>query len=313
MGLFSSPNIPGIDTGALTRIAQQNAATQRDILGRKKQALLPLGEQFKTDRNALSATIQPGAENLLNQYATDLSGVDAQQKTANTSASIDNRNQNFRNVPELQRAIRESLGGNNLLRSGAASSTIANPILNAARSSSDFSSGLETTRLNDQARRNENLAGTSLNVRNEALNKKLGLDQSTLDTLAANGRTDLLDEYNSLAGIEDQLGANTLGIEQAKQANDQAQAAAAASRRGQILSTLGSVAGAGAGALTGNPLAIGLGAQLGGQFGNLAGGGGGGGSFDPTLLYAMANRQPANRTAVVRSLGGRVPVGTGAY
>lgn len=313
MGLFSSPKIPGIDTGALTRIAEQNAQNQRDILARKKIALAPLGEQYKTEIGKISSQIEPGAENLLNKYATDLSGVNAMQKEANTASSIANRNQNFRDVPELQRAIRESLGGNNLLRSGGAVGSIAQPIINAARSSSDFSSGLEASRLADEARRQEGLAGTGLNLRNEALNKRLGLDEETVKYLQDTGRTDILDEYNALGGIESELGANRIGIEQARQANDQAQAAAAASRRGQILSTLGSVGGAGLGFLAGGGVGAGLGAQLGGQFGNIAGGGGGGGSFDPTLLYALSQRQQPQRTAVVRSLGGRVPVGTGSY
>jgi hypothetical protein len=316
MGLFSKPKVPGIDTGALLNIANKNAATQRDILGRKKLALQPLQEQYKTGRAGISAQIEPGAENLLNKYAQDLSGVGAQEKTANDAAVVANRASNFRDVPEIQRAIRESLGGNNLLKSGGAVGQVARPILDAARSSSDFSTNLNLDQLNNESRRSENLAGTGFNVRTDALNKRLGVDQDTLDYLASTGRQDLVDEYSSLAGIEDQLGSNKLGIEQARQANDQAQAAAAASRKGQILSTLGSVAGAGAGALTGNPMAIGLGAQLGGQFGNMAGGGGGGGNFDPTLLYALASRQPANKTAVVRSLGNgnqRVNVGTGRY
>lgn len=311
MGLFSKPKVPGIDAAALTQIAERNAATQRDILGRRKAALQPLNAQFKTDRGALSAQIEPGAENLLNKYTADLSGVGAMQKAANESATIANREQNFRNVPEIQRAIRESLGGNNLLRSGAASGTIASPIIDAARASRDFSSGLETTRLGDEARRAEGLAGTGLNVRHEALNKRLGIDEETLNTLAANGRTDLLDEYNSLANIEGQLGADKLGIEQARQASEQAKAAAAASRRGQILTSLGSLAGAAGGFALGGPVGAGLGTQLGGTFGNIAGGGGGA-PFDPTLLYAMSQRQQPTRTAVTRSLG-RVPVGTGSY
>lgn len=312
MGLFSKPNIPGIDAGALTRIAEQNAATQRDILGRKKLALQPLTDQYKTDRTNFSSQIEPGTENLLTKYGQDLSGVDAMQKTANDTAAIANREQNFRNVPELQRSIRESLGGNGLLRSGGAVGAVAAPVIDAARSSRDFSSGLDTARLADNARRSEGLATTGFNARTSALNKRLGVDEDTLNTLASMGRSDLVDEYTSLAGIEDQLGSNKLGIEQAKQASDQAQAAANASRRGQIISSLGSLAGAGAGFLAGGPLGAGLGSQLGGNLGNMAGGGGGA-QFDPTLLYALSQRQPSNRTAVVRSLGGRVPVGTGSY
>lgn len=312
MGLFSSPKIPGIDTAALSRIAEQDAAVQRDILGRKKLALQPLTQQFRTDRNTFSAGIEPAAENLITRYGQDLQGVSAQEKAANQNAVVAQRQQAFRDVPEIQRAIRESLGGNNLLRTGGAVGAIAAPITDAARASADFSTGLETERLGNEARRSEGLAGTSFKTRTQALNKRLGVDEQTLNSLAEMGRTDLLDEYASLAGIESQLGADKLSIEQARQANAQAQAAAAASRRGRILSTLGSLGGAAIGSL-GGPLGVGIGSQLGGLVGNMAGGGGGGGSFDPTLLYALASRQPANKTAVVNSLGGRVPTGTGRY
>lgn len=313
MGLFSKPKIPGIDVGALTRIAEQNANTQRDILGRKKLALQPLGTQFKADRSALSSQVEPGAENLITRYGQDLQGVGAQELAANQNATVAQREQSFRDVPEIQRAIRESLGGSGLLRTGGAAGRVAQPIIDAARSSRDFSSGLETNRLGNEARRSEGLAGTAFDTRNQAFNKRLGIDEDTLNYLNETGRGDLIAEYEALAGIESELGGNRLGIEQARQANEQARAAASASRRGAILSSLGSLAGTGAGFLAGGPVGAGLGSQLGGTLGNLAGGGTGGGTFDPTLLFALSQRQPNNRTAVVNSLGGRIPVGTGRY
>jgi hypothetical protein len=307
MGLFSKPKIPGIDTGALTRIAEQNAATQRDLLGRKKLALQPLTEQFRTDRTAFSGQIEPGTENLLTRLGQDVSNIGAQEKTANEAAGIAQREQSFREVPAMQRAIRESLGGSGLLRSGGAVGQVAQPIIDAARSSRDFTSGLETTRLGNEARRAEGLASTGFNARTAALNQRLGFDENTLNTLAELGRTDLIDEYNALAGIEADLGSSRLSIEQARQANAIEQAKASASRRAGILGSLGSVAGAGIGSL-GGPLGIALGSQIGGQIGNFAGGGTPTG-FDPTLLVALSQqRQTANQNrqnAIRNSLGGR--------
>lgn len=311
MGLFSKPNIPGIDTGALTRIAEQNAATQKDLLGRKKLALQPLQDKFRTDRAALSGQVEPGTENLLTKYGTELAGIGDKQKAANEASVIANRATNFRDVPELQRSIRESLGGGGLLNSGVASRELSRPVLDAARSSSDFSNNLEIGRLNDEARRSEGFAGTGFNARSAALNKRLGIDEDTLNSLAEMGRTDLLDEYSSLAGIEGDLGDSRLNIEQARQANEIERAKASAARRGQVLSTIGTVAGGAAGfALGGGPLGAGLGAQLGGSLGNMAGGGSGG-SIDPTLLFALAQRRGATPSstsrelAIKNSLGGR--------
>lgn len=302
MGLFSKPKVPGIDTAALQRIADQNRSTQIDLLGRKKQALQPLTEQFKTDRTAFSAQIEPGAENLLGRYGQDLSGVGAQEKTANEAAGVAQREQSFRDVPEIQRAIRASLGGSGLLNSGAARTAIANPIIDAARSSRDFTSGLETNRLGNEARRSEGFAGTAFNSRNEAMNKRLGVDEETLNTLADLGRTDLIDEYTALAGVEDTAGQARLGIEQARQANEIERAKAAAARKGAITSTLGSLAGTGIGAFFGGPVGAGIGGQLGGSLGNMAAGGTGGG-FDPTLLFALAQNRANNPTTPTSSPG----------
>jgi len=309
MGLFSKPKIPGIDTAALTRIAEQNAAMQRDILGRRKAALEPLSAKFGTDRAAFSAQIEPGAENLLNRYATDVQGVGAMERDANRSAVIGQREQSFRGVPEMQRAIRESLGGGGLLRSGAAASQIANPILDAARSSRDFSTNLETSQLTREGQRAEGLATTGFNTRTAALNKRLGVDEQTLNTLASIGREDLLAEYQDLAGIEGELGQSRFGIEQTRQANEIERAKASAARRGQILSTLGTAAGTGVGFLAGGPIGAGLGAQLGGSLGNLAGGGTGG-QFDPTLLLALAQQR---RNNVRGSLGTNIGGGRSTY
>lgn len=300
MGLFSKPKVPGIDVGALTRLAEQNAATQRDIVGKRKMALEPLRAKFGTDRAALSAQIEPGTENLLNRYASDIQGVGATERAANQNAIIGQRERSFREVPELQRAIRASLGGSGLLRSGAAASQIANPILEAARSSRDFSTDLETSQLAREGQRAEGLATNGFNARTDALNKRLGIDEGTLNELASMGREDLLAEYADIAGIEDQLGANRLGIEQARQQNEMAKAAAANARRSGIISSLGSLAGTAIGSF-GGPLGASIGSQVGGMVGNFAGGGTGGGTFDPTLLYALSQQ---NRRNVSRSLGG---------
>lgn len=309
MGLFSKPKVPGIDTGALNRMIDQNRQTQIDILGRKKQALQPLTQKFQADRQSFSAGIEPAAEGLVTRLGQDLSGIGAQEKTANEAAGIAQREQSFRDVPEIQRQIRASLSGGGLSRSGAARTAIAAPIIDAARSSRDFTSGLETTRLGNEARRSEGLATTGFNARQAALNKRLNIDEDTLNTLAELGRTDLLDEYNSLAGIEADAGSARLGVEQARQASEQAKAAASAARRGSIITSLGSLAGAGLGAATGNPLGIALGSQLGGMVGGFAGGGEAQ-PLDPTLLVALAQQR---RNNVRASLGTNIGGGRSTY
>lgn len=312
MGLFSKPKVPSIDTGALLRIQQENENKQKAIVGGLRGNLSPLNTNFETKRNALGGQIQTGTEDVLGQYGRDLSAANTADANTRNAANTAFREQSFRDVPEIQRSIRESLGGSGTIGNAAALSALSRPVLDANRSARDFTAQNEINGLNTTAGRSEKLADTGVNARSGALQSKLGLDEGTINELYASGRSDLIDEANKLLGIEDQAGANKLGIEQARQSNEMAKAAAANSNRLSVLSTLGQFGGAGLGFLAGGPMGAGLGAQLGGTAANLAGGGGGG-NFDPTLLYAMANRQPANRTAVVRSLGGRIPVGTGRY
>lgn len=302
MGLFSKPKVPSIDTGALTRIAQENERKQKSIVGGLRPGLAPISTNFETKRNALGQQIQTGTEGVLGQYGQDLSQIGAADKAARSTANAGFREQSFREVPEIQRAIRESLGGSGTTGNAAALSALSRPILEANRASRDFTSQNTVAGLTADASRGEKLADTGFGARSGALQSKLGLDEGTIQYLTDTGRGDLIDEANSLLGIEDQAGTNRLGIEQARQQNEMAKAAAANARRGQILSSLGSLAGTGIGAAFGGPLGASLGSQLGSTVGNFAGGGTGGGTFDPTLLYAMAQRNPTKQTAVVNGL-----------
>lgn len=303
MGLFSkSKRQPGLDVGALQRIAEQNKQNQQRIIGGLRTNLAPISSNFETKRGELSARILPEQEEQLNRFGQDLSGLGKQEAETNRAAGTAFREQSFRNVPELQRSIRESLGGSGLFRSGAAASALAAPTIDAARASRDFETGLEVNRLGNISRRNEGLATTGFNTRSQAVKDRLGLDDDTLQYLTSIGREDLIREAQDLTGVEDTFGQNLFGIEQARQADEAAQAKASAARRGQILTSLGSLAGTGIGFVAGGPLGASLGSQLGSTAGNLAGGGGGGGTFDPTLLFALAQRNKAN---TIQSLGSR--------
>lgn len=301
MGLFSKPKVPSIDTGALTRIAEENARKQQGIITGLKGNLNPINQNFETKRNTLSAAIPGQTEETLGAYGRDLSNVGQLEQNANTQAVAAQREQSFRDVPELQRAIRESLGSSGTTGNAAALSAVSRPVIDAARQNRDFGAQLENNRLTNQANRGEKLADTGFNARSSAMSTKLGLDTDTVNYLTSIGREDLVREAEGLLGSEEQLGSNRLGIEQARQANEAAKASASNSFRNNIISGLTQLGGAGVGFLAGGPMGAGLGAQLGGTAGQLATGSPV--QFDPTLLYAMANRNPApRRTAIVNGL-----------
>jgi hypothetical protein len=302
MGLFSKTKVPGINTDALNAINLQTANKQKDLITQKLAGLQPLNQQFGTQRKELSASIEPGAEKTLTQYGADLSQVGTQEKAARDAATNTFREQQFRDVPAIQQAIRNSLGGNRLLGSGAALSSLAKPTIQAAQNASDFAANNEQERLANAVGRSENMATTGLSTRQKAMADRLGMDEGTINQLTAMGRTDLIDKFNSLAGVESDYGANQLAIEQAKQANDIAQATAANANKQGITSSLGSLAGMGLGFATGTgPLGAAVGSQIGGTIGGFAGGGTPQ-QFDPTLLYALAQR---NKKAVTASTGGK--------
>lgn len=287
---FKKPKIPGFDTGALQAIAEQTAARQRQIIGGLRTNLGGMNPAFEAKRASLSARILPEQEEQLTKLRQEASGVGEQQATANRAAGAAFREQQFREVPELQRAIRESLGGTGLLQNAAAASTLARPTLEAARSARDFESGLETTRLGDIARREEGLATTGFATRSQAVKDRLGLDEGTIKYLQDIGREDLIREADALGGVEADLGASRLSTETLGQQQNIARAQASAARRGQILSSLGQLGGAGIGFLAGGgPMGAAIGSQIGGQLGGMAGGGQVP-QFDPTLLFALGGR-----------------------
>lgn len=299
MGLFSKKKVPSIDTGALLRISQDNESRQKNIVGGLRGNLNPLSTQFETRRNQLGQGFETGTENVLTRYGQDLSAANTADAAARNAAGTAFRESSFRDVPELQRSIRESLGGAGTIGNAAALSALSRPVLEANRASRDFNAANEAAGLERSAARTEKVADTGFNARSGALSTKLGLDTDTINYLTEIGRGDLIDEANKLLGIEEQAGANRLGIEQARQQSEMAKAAAKNSMRSNIISGLAQFGGAGLGFLAGGPMGAGLGAQLGGSAGQLATGSPV--SFDPTLLYALGQR---NRSNVSRSLGG---------
>jgi hypothetical protein len=298
-----------LDVGQLYAQNLKNKQALNDLTGQKNTQLTAGYAPYEAKRNAISAQLQPGAENLLSQYGTDLSKVNEQQQAANTASANQVRQEQFRNVPEIQRSIRDSLAGNRLMGSGAALSTLAKPTIQAAQNSADFAANQESQRLADVAKRTEGFATTGFNTRQKALADKLGMDEDTLNTLTQMGRTDLVDKFNELSGAQEQFGANELAINQAGQMSDIARQNASNAQKSAIMGTLGSVAGgaAGFGLSGGNPMGAALGMQAGGSLGSMAGGGTPQ-QLDPTLMFALMQRNAVQKTPTGRSSFGRQAV-----
>lgn len=314
MGLFSKPKVPGFDIESLNRMAQESAARQKAQVEGLGMSLAPLSQQYEQKRQALGAGLLPQSEEQLNRFRQELSGIKGleQQQARQTAQTF--REQQFRQVPELQRAVRESLGASGLLQSGRPSSQLAQPTLQAAQASRDLEAQLAAQQLQNEIGRETGLAQTGFGARQQALQQKFGLDSDTISYLTSIGREDLINKANSLLGVEQNLGSQMLANEQLRQQQEIAKAQAKAAGRANILGGLGQLGGAGLGALFGGPLGASIGAQLGGTAANLATGSPV--AFDPSLFFALQQqnrgfspRNPTeaayNRQALVSALGAR--------
>lgn len=291
-------SIPGYNTAKLNQIATDNANKQRQLIQQKFSGLQPINQQYQTSQTNLSNNILPQNEGQIAQFGNDLNAANTAEAAQRQQSSDAFKAQAFQNVPALQRQIRNSLGGNRLLNSGAAVSTLAQPTVQAAQNASNNAAQNEQQRLADVTSRANTLATTGFNSRQSALASKLGLDENTINQLASMGRSDLIDQFNSLAGVQQQEGADQLGIEQLGESQNIAQAQANQAKKSAILGSLGSIAGLGIGSFAG-PLGAAVGSQIGGTVGTAAGGGVPQ-SFDPTLLFALAQK----RQGVVNALSG---------
>lgn len=311
--------IPGIDYGTVEGRASANATTQKDLLQKDldrrrsiiqglKPGLTAANQQFGTAQQGISQDLTNRSEDALTRFGTDVAGLNAADETANAAAANVNQERAFRTLPAQQQMIRESLAAQGLSRTGAASRRLAEPVQQAARGANDFSQDLELNRLANVSRRGEAVANAGLDTRKQVAMSRMGLDSDTAKYLASIGRQDLIDEASNLAGLSQDEAGGFSDISQnltdtlnqtdiARQQQNQAQAAAREAKRGGLIRSLTGLAGTGIGAFFGGP----MGASIGGQIGQTAGGLATGQEsyFDPTLLYAMNNRQN-----VVRSLSG---------
>jgi hypothetical protein len=280
--------VKALDTGAALAIAQKKKQTTMDYANQQEAQLKAGYAPFEAKRNAISAQLEPGAEKQLASYGQDLNKVGAAEQEQYGQAANQFRQQSFRDVPEVQRAIRDQLGGNRLMGSGAALSSLAKPTIQAAQQSADMASSLEQQRLGNVTNRAEGFATTGFNTRSKAMADRLGMDEQTLNTLQQMGRTDLIDKFNSLSGAESDYYDTEGDLNLLQQQSDMQAQQAKNARRSAIIGTLGSVAGMAAGGIAsgGNPLAVAAGGQVGGQLGQMAGGGTPG-QVDPTYIAAL--------------------------
>lgn len=279
-------NIPGYDTAKLNDIVNQGYTKRKNLLEGAFSDLPQFGQNYSKTATGNEQTFSNANLGAAEDYQKGLAGLGDEQKAANELSVAANREQNFRQVPEVERRIRDIVGATIGFGSGAAAPQLAAPTLNAAQQSGDFQNQLEVNRLNEAgANRKEGLGAVFSAKQQNALNK-LGIDQETAQMLLDTGRSDVLNKALQLSGLEGENAQSLLDIEQLRQSQDIAKAQADAKARAGRLGAITSLIGTGAGAFFGP-----TGALIGNQIGNTVGGGGGGGN--DALLAAILARQKA--------------------
>lgn len=278
-----SPNIPGYDTEKLKGIVGEGYNKRKNLLEGAFGQLPQFGTDYEKKATGIGDTFSNANLGAAEEYQKGLAGLGDEQKAANELSVAANREQNFRQVPEVERRIRDIVGATVGFGSGAAAPQLAAPTLQAAQQSGDFQNQLEVNRLNEAASNRKEGLGTIFSAKQTNALNKMGIDQDTAKMLLETGRGDVLNKALQLSGLEGENAQSLLDIEQLSQSQNIARAQAEAKAKAGRLGAITSLVGTGAGAFFGP-----TGALIGNQIGSTIGGGGGG---NDALLAAILARQ----------------------
>jgi len=282
-------SIPGYDTAALNNIAQTGFNKRKSLIEGAFGELPQFGQQYSEKATNAGNAFAQSNLGAAQEFDQGLRSLGAEDKAANEVAVAAQREKAFRDVPEVERRLRDVIGATVGFGSGAAAPQLARPTIDAANAARDFETGLETDRLRTQSQRRETGLESIFGAKQANALQKVGIDLDTAKMLLETGRGDVLEKAMQLSGIEGERAQSLLDIEQLRQSQEIAKAQAKAKKKAGRLGAITSLGGLALGAATGNPL---LGLGLGSATGNLISGGETG-SLDPLLLSILSRRQAA--------------------
>lgn len=203
----------------------QSAAKQRDIVTNEQPQLAAAGTKYQTDINKAVDTSQNQARQSSAQFLQDI-GKSTQFQGQQLSDILAQRV--LGQQPELQKQLRENMAATGGLQRGAA---VKGSQALAQNAVGQIAQGNQQIALQQQAALNQ-AKGQAQQLDQQLISDKLGIDKDTLLKLYDTGRTDLINEANSLLGIEQntsqaienvtgaQIGANTASQVSAAQQRD---------------------------------------------------------------------------------------------
>ncbi len=223
---------------------------QRGIASGLRGQLTPLGVQFQTGVGAAADTAQQAARERAQQFLSEIAGPTseiAQTQRAQARQSI------LGNIPEAQRAVRESAAATGGLQRGAAVSALAEVPRQAVSDLAQVEQGISLQELGVKQQALQSV----FNLDEQLIQDRLGIDRDTLGAIFQSGREDLIREATSLLGISEQSTSDILDALGIQATGQQAAQSAEAAQRQALFNALiqagGTVAGAGFGAGGGSP------------------------------------------------------------
>jgi len=229
----------GPDIGYLTGIVKQGAEKARGLTGQEYETLQPLSQKYGAGIEELGAGYESKIRGLGEEYQKGLAGVGESEKAARDLAVALQQKEEYGAVPLQQQMIREQLAAGGGLRTGAAGKLLAQAPTQAAQRVSQFRTQADIERLSREAARQEEGVRNLYQTQAGAALTKLGLDQTKLQTLLETGRTDIINKYAKLAGIDEAELNAILGIHGLATQTEMANVAAENARQQAILEQLG--------------------------------------------------------------------------
>lgn len=229
----------GPDIGYLTGQIQQGAQKGREQVGAEFGELQPITQQYGKGIEELGTGYEAKTKGLAEEYQKNLGQLGEADKTARDLSIALKSKESYGAVPMQQQAIREQLASSGGMRTGAAAKLMAQPTMQAAQDVSRAGTEMDIANLERQSVRQQQGVDALYQSQAGAALTKLGLDQEKLTTLMENGRTDIINKYAKLAGIDEAELNAILGLHGMQTQVEMANVAAANANRQAIWDQLG--------------------------------------------------------------------------
>jgi hypothetical protein len=211
--IFGKKKKASVDTGAMLGAINKSTETQKNLVGNQFSDLQQPTAQFKTGMGQLGEDYLKSTQANAENYQKNLTQVGEAEKVAADKALAASQTAQASTIPLQQQAIRQSLASAGQLRTGAAAKALTAPVQQLTQNLGQERAASDVNIASRNAARLEQGVNTLYQSKAGADLEKLGMDKDTLTTLLNAGRTDIINKYASLIGIDQQQLANILGVQ----------------------------------------------------------------------------------------------------